>query len=53
VNDLTNKLFDNGKEKEVKFVEINEEKRTIKIFFKDFTYKEIKDVKIFIKKDEF
>jgi hypothetical protein len=50
---LTNKLYDNGKLKEVKFIEVNEEKRTTKIFFKDFTYTEIKDVKIFIKKDDF
>jgi hypothetical protein len=51
VSDLTNKLFDNGKEKEVKFIEINEEKKIVKIFFKDFTFITLNDVKI-LKKDE-
>jgi hypothetical protein len=46
VSDLTNKLYDNGKLKEIKFIEILEEKKIVKIFFKDFTFVTLEDVKI-------
>jgi hypothetical protein len=46
VNDLPNKLFVNGEDKEIKFIEIHEEKKIVKIFFKDFTYVTFDDVKI-------
>jgi hypothetical protein len=52
VSHLTNKIGVNGKDKEVKFIEVNEEKKVVKIFFKDFTFITLEDVKILMKKDE-
>lgn len=52
VNDLTNKLSVDGKSKEVKFIEVNEKQKVVKIFFKDFTFITFEDVKILMKKDE-
>lgn len=50
---LPNKLTIDGKSKEVKFIEVFEDKRVVKIFFKDFTFITLEDVKIFVKEDEY
>lgn len=52
VINLNNKITVDGKDKEVKFIEVNETKKVVKIFFKDFTYITFNDVKILQKKDE-
>jgi hypothetical protein len=46
VVNLTNEININGNSKEVKFIEIHEEKKIVKIFFKDFTFITLEDVKI-------
>jgi hypothetical protein len=43
---MSNTLFIDGKTKEVKFIEVNEEKKKISIYFKDFTFVALEDIKI-------
>lgn len=43
---MNNTLFIDGKSKEVKFIEVNEEKKKISIYFKDFTFVSLEDIKI-------
>ena len=53
VINLSNKLWHDGKKKEVKFIEFNEADKVIKIFFKDFTFITLDDVKIIKKNPDF
>lgn len=43
---MSNILNMHGKDKEVKFVSVNERTGTLKIFFTDYTFEMVKDVEI-------
>lgn len=52
VINLTNKLFHNGKEKEIKFIEVDEKNKKVSIYFKDFTFVSFDDLKLIVKRDD-
>jgi hypothetical protein len=48
---MTKNMYINGAEKEVKFVEVTEETGTLKIFFTDYSFVMVEDVKIIVRED--
>lgn len=49
---MSDSIFYDGQDKKVKFIEVNEKQKKLSVYFQDFTYFSVENVKIIVRKEE-